>query len=358
MHASDLPLRSPCPPRVPGWGAPRRARAPAGLLCALLVGCPKGPPVQQKPEVDPATLFLEPVPAATATLARSGPEGASAGPARVELRPGKPWTVVLEDFDTALPVEICVESEAPARFCKAPEALSDEGQISRDGDRVRVQLARKGYDEQVRQIDATIDLKPVAAPRPDDWVRPGTTLHFGRAFDDKPVTRVVPMALTVRVGGASDGGRVLTWKADLDVNTQTEITGARTIEGRRLLGADAVAAGPRHSDAFTRGEDVAGDVTSLFLSKKTIADARKYGGAPFHDLELGGDGVLVVTGQTVVQVQAGAALWSIPALVCSTRDGEGVYVVADDPENPLVLSASRPGYRTRLMAIAPPAAPR
>jgi hypothetical protein len=57
-----------------------------------------------------------------------------------------------------------------------------------------------------------------------------------------------------------------------------------------------------------------------------------------------------------VTVQAGDTLWDIPAVVAAVNGGEGVYVVADDPENPLILSAARPGYQIRLMAIGTPSA--
>lgn len=334
----------------------RLLRASLAPLClALVAGCPKKQPMQQKPEVDPATLFLEPVPAAVARVRFAGPDYSYVGPARFEReKDGDNWIYIFEDFDRGLPVEVCIENTSPTRFCPAPEAMSDKGSLQAAGDTEELRLERMGYDEQSRSLQAWIDLAPEAVPRPDDWIQTGTVLHFGRAFDDKPVTKTVPMALNVRVGQANDGGRVLTWKADIDVRDQTEITGERTMEGRRLVNGAAVASGTRHTDAFARGEDVSDDATSIFVSRKAVADALRYGGSTFHDLELGDASVLVVTGRTTVDVRADGGLWRIPALVATVGGGKGVYVIADDPDHPLILSATRPGYRIRLMGISSP----
>jgi hypothetical protein len=331
-------------------------RAFSGLLAlGLLAGCPKKQPVQQKPELDPSTLFLEPVPAATARVRFAGPGYDYVGPSRFEReRVDDHWVYVFEDFERGQPIEVCIAKTEPTSFCPAPEAMEDSGSLKADGDTEELRLERKGYDEQTRSLQAWIDLSPEATPPADDWIQTGTVLHFGRAFDDKPVTKTVPMALNVRVGATNDGGRVLTWTADIDVRDQTEITGDRTMEGRRLLSGEAVASSTQHSDAFTRGEDVSEDATSIFVSKKAVADAIKYGGAPFHDLELGAEGVLVVTGRTTVTVPADGGLWEIPALVATVGGGKAVYVIADDPDHPLILSATRPGYRIRLMAVSSP----
>lgn len=332
-------------------------RPAALVLCGAVfwMGCPKKTPVQQKPEVDPSTLFLEPVPAVTGMLTVKGEDRTWTGPTRVRVSDTrKPWKVELEDFDKALPYEFCIESTEPVAFCQAAEAVKDDGTVVVDGNRLEVALARVGYDEKVRNIELTADLAPVPVLRPDDWLASGTTLYFGRAFDHKPITKTVPMALNVRMGTASDGGRVLSWSADIDVLDETEITGATTRSGRLLLSSAVVESSSRHSDAFATGEAVKADAGSLFLSHKTIADAIMFGGAPFHDEELSKEGVLVITGKTTVRVQVDGSLWDIPAVVAVVNGGEGVYVVADDPENPLILSATRPGYRIRLMALGTP----
>ena len=327
----------------------------AGLLVGLS-GCPKKSPIQQKPEVDPSTLFLEPVPEITASLSIVGTDRTWSGPTRITLDPkARPLRIDLEDFEQALPVEICVEKVEPLTFCSAMEAMSDQGKLTLTDDRLEVELQRVGYDEVTRKYQLQADLSPEATPPPDDWLAPGTRLYFGRAFDYKPVTRTVPMALNVRLGSASDGGRVMSWTADVDVLAETEMTGQTTRSGRRLVSAAVVEAATLHSDAFLSSESVNDDTGSLFLSRKTLADAIRYGGAAFHDTELSSEGVIVVTGRTSVTVQVDDGLWTSPAVVAAVNCGEGVYVVADDPDDPLILSASRPGYQIRLMAIGTPA---
>ena len=48
------------------------------------------------------------------------------------------------------------------------------------------------------------------------------------------------------------------------------------------------------------------------------------------------------------------ALWAIPVVVATAAGGKGVYAVAADAKEPLVVSAVRPGYRMKLMAIGRP----
>lgn len=315
----------------------------------------KKPPIQQKPVVDPDTLFLEPVPAATGVLSIDSDQRTWVGPTRITAPEARaPWRIELEDFGQAEFFEVCVQSIEPTEFCQAPEVMEDAGSVAVDDDRLTMKLRRKGYDDVVRTLELTANLDPEAVAAPSDWLPAGTTLYFGRAFDDKPITKVVPMALNVRLGAASDGGRVLSWTADIDVRDQTELTGETTRSGRRLLSRAVVDGATSHSDAFSQGESVADDAGSLFLSRKLVADAVRYGGAPFHDLETSKSGVLVVTGETEVTVQVDDGLWKIPALVATVNGGEGVYVIAADPEQPLILSAIRPGYRIRLMAIGTP----
>lgn len=338
---------------------PTPSVARIALLCSGLAwGCPKKSPIQQKPEVDPSTLFLEPVPTMTATLSITGPDRIWSGPTRIETNlKATPLRIDLEDFDLAEPVEICVESTDPTKFCEALDAMKDTGALRRTDKRLEIDLQRQGYDEQIRDYKLRVNLAPTATPSPEDWLESGTVLYFGRAFDSNPATKTVPMALNVRLGSASDGGRVFTWTADIDKRAEKEVTSDTQRSGRRLISAEVVESAAQHSDAFLKPESMGDDTGSLFLSRKTLADAIRYGGSAFHDKELSAEGVLVVTGQTNVVVQVDDGLWSIPAVVAVVNGGEGVYVVANDPDNPLILSATRPGYQIRLMAIGTPSEP-
>jgi|GEM_PF-2797494 len=347
MYASTSRLHR-LPNLSPRWGF-------AAALLLGLAGCPKKNPIQQKPEVDPATLFLEPVPPITATLTIDAPGRQWTGPTRIETDlKAQPIRVDLEDFDLAEPVEICVESTDPATFCEALDAQKDTGTVTRTDTRFDVDLERVGYDDQKRAYELRVNLAPTPADPPEDWLAPGTVLYFGRAFDSNPLTKTVPMALTVRLGAASDGGRVLSWTADIDKRAEKEVTTDTSRSGRRLISADVVEAAVQHSDAFLQPESINDDTGSLFLSRKTLADAIRFGGAAFHDKELSTEGVLVVTGRTKVTVQVDDGLWTIPAVVAAVNGGEGIYVVADNPDDPLILSASRPGYQIRLMAVGTP----
>ncbi len=346
-----------CFPSFRSAAARSSSRVFAGcIVLAVVCGCgPKKAPIQQKPEVDPSTLFLEPVPTATATLTLKAPERTWSGPTRIQVSESrKPWKIEMEDFETADPIEVCISSLDPLTFCAAPEAKSDAGTVTLADDQLSLTLERVGYDDKTRSIVVRADLSPEPKAPPADWLASGTRLYFGRAFDAKPITLTVPMALNVRLGSASDGSRVFTWTADIDVLDEVEISGQSTRTGRRMVPTAAVNEASRHSDAFFKGESIADNTGSLFLSRKTLADAIRYGGAAFHDEELSAEGVLVVTGKTSVTVQADDGLWKIPAVVAVVNGGEGVYIVADDPENPLILSAIRPGYRVRLMAVGRP----
>ncbi len=337
--------------------SPTRAAFLGLWLSTLALGCPKKDPFQQKPEVDPATLFLEPVPAIVATLTIESPERQWAGPTRIDTNlKAKPLRIELEDFDQAEPVAMCIETIDPASFCQALDASSDAGTVRRTDQRLEVDLHRVGYDEKDRRYELRVNLTPEESAPPEDWLAPGTTLYFGRAFDSKPVTKTIPLGLNVRLGSTSDGGRLFTWTADIDKRAEKEVTTATQRSGRRLLSAGVVESATQHSDAFLSPESMGDATGSLFLSRKTLADAIRYGGAAFHDSELSRAGVLVVTGRTHVTIQAGDGLWRIPAVVAAVNGGEGIYVVADDPEDPLILSASRPGYQIRLMAIGTPSA--
>ena len=331
-----------------------RVSAGLFLVCGLL-GCPKKDPIQQKPEVDPATLFLEPVPEMVATLSIRSPERTWSGPTRIDADlKSKPLQIELEDFDLAELVAICIEKTEPVTFCQALDAMKDSGTVERTDTSLEVDLERVGYDDQTRHYELRVDAAPQTTAPPDNWLATGTTLYFGRAFDSKPVTKTIPLGLKVRLGSTSDGGRLFTWTADIDKMAEKEVTTDTQRSGRRMVGASAVESATKHSDAFLSSETTDAATGSLFLSRKTLADAIRYGGAAFHDTELSSEGVIVVTGRTHVTVQAGNELWRIPAVVAAVNSGEGVYVVADDAENPLILSATRPGYQIRLMAIGTP----
>ena len=229
----------------------------------------------------------------------------------------------------------------------------DTGTFERDGDRMTFSFDRSLPTEVPLHLDLLVDPSPERTERPDDWMRPGTTLYYGVAFDDTPITQVVPMALTVRVGAGSDGSRMLSWKADIDQHKQLDVTYDRMKSGRRQVPAQQVEDGVVHSDAFLRGNDIP-DATSIFVSRKALADLKALGGAAFHDEEVGPRGVLVRQGSLPVTIQADDGLWTIDTVVAFTHGGDGVYVIADDAEHPLLVSAIRPGYRMKLLAIGRP----
>jgi len=332
-------------------------RAPTLLLVAsVLVGCPKAT-APQGPQITPETLALPPAPDAVAAVRVDDGERVQTWPARVEvLRERHPLHLRLEDMAAGGFWEVLLESEGPpARFGAAPGAAGpDTGVVTREGSRLVLDLMRplSGGGEQA--LDLIVDRDPTPAPPPTDWLAPGTVLYYGLTFDDKPVTKVVPMALTVRLGAGSDGSRVLTWKADIDINAEQEMTTDRTRTGRKLIPAEVVASGTRLDDRFARGEDVP-DANSLFLSRAQLEGVTKLGGARVQDEEVGPAGVLVRALAITVPIQAEAMVWAVPAVAAWTAGGEAVYVVADDADEPLILSARRPGYTVRLLAIGRPA---
>jgi len=117
------------------------------------------------------------------------------------------------------------------------------------------------------------------------------------------------------------------------------------------LGLDLI--GQRHADLFQGGEEIA-DVTSIFVSRSVRRILTRYGGAPWEDVEVGEEGVLMRQSDVDVVVQADDSLWKLPATVATLHKGEGIYVISKDPDNPLIISAVRPGYRMKLMAIGKP----
>lgn len=339
---------------------PARPHAPAmALLLVLALGGPaaaKRKPEAAPPPTDPSALFLEPTPPITGTIRveQAGVPTRSA-PVRVKQLRSETLRLELEDFDKAEVFELCVEEGSPARFCAAADSLGDTGTFTRAGARLRAEVDRERPDGVKQHLSVALNTAPTASPPPAGWLQPGTTLFFGRAYDDKPVTKVVPMALTVRMAEATDGSRVFSWTADIDPQRETEILQQRSVSGRRIVKPQVAASGERHSDAFSLGADVPEEAGSLFLSKAVFANLKKYGGATFADDDVPGGAVLVKSGTIDVTVQVDDELWAIPAVVASLANGAGVYVIADDPEAPLILSAIRPGQRVRLMAMARPA---
>jgi hypothetical protein len=307
------------------------------------------------PDVDLETLFVQEVPTTTARLDYRNGDHHYVGPARIEMKGDKaPFELELEEFDEAQTLTLRVVSTDPVAFAPAAgNDHTDSGSYMRDHDRLLLNVDRSWPSGDEAKIVVVADLLAEAKPPPPDWLGTGTTLYYGRAFDSKPITLVVPMALTVRLGAASDGSRVLTWKADLDPATQAIITGELTVFGRRFIAAPVVEAGQIHSDVFDRGEDIA-DAGSLFTSRSTMRNLLKFGGAAWHDKELSGPSVLVKVAETEVILQADDSLWRIPAVVAAADGGRAVYVIAADEDDPVILSASRPGYKMKLMAIGRP----
>lgn len=321
-------------------------------LLALLAGCPKPAP---GPSLSPETLALPPVPEAVAHVVWVEEGATLRAPARLEvLSERDPTHLRLEDFDRGEVFEVLIESLEPPRFGRAPGASGpDQGTVSRDGSRTALSLQRP-QGSGTAPLTVTIDRTPEPVAPPSAWLRPGTVLFYGLTFDDKPITKVVPLALTVRMGAGSDGSRVLTWKADIDPLAEQQYTTERTRTGRKLIPPEVVQSGVRVDDRFARGEDIP-DANSLFLSRAQLQGVTQVGGASLQDEEVGAQGVLVRAFDLDVDVQADAGVWRIPSVAAWTAGGEAVYVVARDAEQPLILSARRPGYVVRLLAIGTPA---
>lgn len=326
------------------------------LLPLALAGCPKTG-TGGGPEITVESLALPPAPAAVGAVRVDDGETLRTWPARVEvLSERNPLHLRLEDMGAGDFWEVILEDAGPpARFGAVPGAAGpDSGVLSEEGSLWTFDLMRPVSADQELALDLLVDRSPTPAPPPADWLAPGTVLYYGLTFDDKPVTKVVPMGLTVRLGAGSDGSRVLTWTADIDINAEQEMTTERTRTGRKLIPADVVASGTRLDDRFARGEDVP-DANSLFLSRAQLEGVTKLGGAQVQDEEVGGAGVLVRALSLTVPVQAEAGVWAVPAVAAWSSGGQAVYVVADDPDEPLILSARRPGYTVRLLAIGRPA---
>ncbi len=335
----------------------RAARTLAcSLAAALLLACPKDEDIGGSEASAPVTgLVLPETPGLVAHLEYTGPERRYIGPARLRFKGDRaPFEVEVEDFDQAETFVFHLESEAPARFGAAEGVRgTDSGSWLREKGRLLANIERTLPDGSKAHFILTANLIPAPIAAPDKRWPAGTTLYYGRSYDDKPITKVVPMALTAKVGTVSDGSRVLKWKADLDPATQQTITGELTVSGRRLIPAALVEKGERHEDRFDRGEEVT-DATSLFLSRAVLRNLQRYGGSAWHDVEVCPKGVMVRHQSLEVLVQADDAVWRIPALVGTACEGRAIYVITDDPVDPLLLSVSRPGYQMKLMAVGRP----
>jgi hypothetical protein len=329
---------------------------PTTAVVATLSGCPKQP-TNSGPNLTPETLALPPAPNSVAAVRVDDGDKIHAWPALVTVISERhPMHLRLEDLNQGKVYEVLLNDEGPpASFGTAPGAAGpDTGMVHHDGSRITFDLMRPIAGDTEQPLDLIVDRSPSAVAPPDDWLAPGSVLYYGLTFDDKPITKVVPMALTVRLGAGSDGSRLLTWKADIDPNQEQEYTTDRTRSGRKLIPADVVSNGTRLDDRFARGEDIS-DANSLFLSHAQLDGVTRMGGASLHDEEVGPAGVLVRALALTVPVQADAAVWGIPSVAVWTAGGDAVYVVAEDTDEPLILSATRPGYTVRLMAIGRPA---
>jgi hypothetical protein len=302
-----------------------------------------------------ADLKLAASPAAVARLELKSPDRAYKGPARISIDPAvKPLKFSVEDFGEAEPFEFQVESLDPLRFVQLPgQVAPDEGVLRLDGTSLIGKISRTRVDGQKEELIIAADLAPRPQKPPGAWLEPGTTLYYGRSYDNKPITQVVPMALTVRLGTSPEGDRRMEWRADVDPATQLVITGDRTERGQRTIPRGAFEAATRIDDRFVAGEQRT-EAPALFFSVAALKNLRSYGGGSFTDDELGSSAVLVRVGEDLVRVQADGALWEIPVILASAYGGKARYAIADVDKGPLLIAASRPGYRLSLMAIGRP----
>ena len=206
-------------------------------------------------------------------------------------------------------------------------------------------------DTEERNLDLIVDLSPDPTPPPDDWLKPGTVLYYGLSFDEKPITKEVPLALTVRIGAGSDGSRVLTWKADIDPLAEEEYTTERTRTGRKLIlrwshpgsGWMTASLGERTSRMPTASSCPRHNQKGDAARRRPRA---RRGGRPQRGSWCGRSPSMSPCRRTP---RCGAFRGGRV-----DRGGSAVYVIAEDPTNPLILSARRPGYIVRLMAIGQP----
>ncbi len=326
------------------------------LLClglALVGGCARP---TATPGVDLASLDLglSDAPTMAAHLEVSGDLRTYAGPARLEVKSELPLHLLLEDFALAEPLEIVVEQENPVVFGKPMgDRFSDSGSFLRLEDRLLISLKRAWADGSQEDIVAVARTAPAPQAPPRDWLAPGTRLFYGLSFDDKPITRLVPMGLMVTVLDAPDGERLLAWQADVDPNAQVDDTSIRTRKGRVHVPAAVAEEGPAHSDRPPEG-DLDADATSFFIPRQAARTLASMGAAAWQDRDAPGNGLLEAAGELSVTLQADDVLWTVPARAAVVSDTGATYVIADDAQDPLLISAVKPGWRIRLMAVGRP----
>lgn len=306
------------------------------------------------PELAGLDLGLPAPPAMVAHLEISGDLREYAGPARMERKSIEPLHLLLEDFALAEPLEILVDPQAPGRFGQPMgQRFTDRGSFLDEGDRVLLSLAREWDDGAQEQIIVVGRLSPQPQRPPRDWLAPGTRLFYGLSFDDKPITGLVPLGLMLTVEAAPPGERLLSWQAEVDPDAQVDDSRLRLRSGRVHLSAEVAERGTAHSDLLVEGEQEL-DHTAFFVPRQAARNLASLGAAAWLDRDAPGTGVLESLGTLTVTLQADDALWSVPGRVARVSDTGAVYVIADDPESPLLISAVRPGWRMRLMAIGRP----
>lgn len=278
-----------------------------------------------------------------------------AGPARLEVKSEQPLHLLLEDFALAEPLEIVVEQEDPVVFGQPlGDRFSDSGSFLRLEDRLLISIHRAWADGTTEEIVVVARTAPQPQAAPRDWLAPGTRLFYGLSFDDKPITRLVPMGLMVTIEEAPPGERRLAWQADVDPDAQVDDTSIRTRRGRIHVPADVAESGPAHSDRPAEG-DIEADATSFFIPRQAARTLATLGAAAWQDRDAPGTGLLEAVGELSVTLQADDVLWVVPARAARVADTGATYVIADDLEDPLLLSAVKPGWRMRLMAVGRPA---
>ncbi len=322
----------------------------AGLL---LGGCKKsGGPTATG--LDGLALDLPQPPTMAAHLQIEGDLRSYEGPARLEVKSEAPLHLLLEDLALAEPLEIIVEEGDPVRFGQPMgERFTDSGTFLRQDARLLISLERAWSDGRDERIVVVGSLAPQPQALPRDWMAPGTRLFYGLSYDDKPITRLVPMGLMVTVLPAPEGGRHLSWRADVDPDAQVDDTRVRYRSGELFIPPDVVESGAEHSDRPAEGRTTA-DATSFFVPRQAARTLANLGAAAWRDRDAPGAGLLELAGQVQVTLQADDVLWTVPARVATVKDAGAVYVIADDPRDPLLLSVTRPGWSMKLMAIGRP----
>lgn len=320
----------------------------------MLGGCARSG-ARSKVDLDQLDLGLPEPPEMAAHLDVKGDLRTYAGPARMELKAREPLHLLLEDFALAEPLEIVVESRSPVVFGQPMgDRFTDAGTFLEQEDRLLISLGRTWDDGSSEQIVVVGRLAPQPQAVPRDWLQPGTRLFYGLTWEDKPITKQVPMGLMITIGqGAGDGSRVLDWQADVDPDAQVEDTWIRYRTGRVTVPAAVAESGPAHSDLFEDGDDIL-DHSTVFVPRQALRTLGSMGAAAWQDLDAPGTGLLERVGSLTVTLQADDVLWRVPAVAARVEDSGAVYVIADDLRDPLLLSAVRPGWSMKLMAVGRP----